>query len=398
MPVDPFAPARLGPVTLRNRVIKAATFEGVTPDALVTRELIDYHLAPARGGVGMTTVAYLAVSPDGRTHRECIWLREEALTGLAQLADEVHRTGAAIAGQIGHAGLVANPKSNGEPSIAPSKNFSAMALRRIREASPADLTRVRDAYARGATILQQAGFDAIEIHLGHNYLLSSFLAPGLNKRTDQYGGSLDNRARYPRSVVEAVKKAVGDRMAVTAKLNMVDAIPGGIKIDESLAYAKMLEEDGCLDALELTGGSSYGNPMFLFRGDVPLEEFAETQPLHIRLAFKVAGAKLLKSYPFEEAFFAESAAKFKAELDLPIVLLGGINRLDTITQAMEDGFEFVAMGRALLHQPDLINEMIAGRQDTGNCIHCNRCMPSIYSGTRCVLEAPAPIIAGKPIL
>ncbi|HUW02796.1 MAG TPA: NADH:flavin oxidoreductase [Acidimicrobiales bacterium] len=397
MAPDPFAPAQLGPITLRNRVIKAATFEGVTPDALVTRELIDYHLAPARGGVGMTTVAYLAVAPDGRTHKECIWVREEALRGLAQLADEVHEAGAAISGQIGHAGLVANPKSNGEPSIAPSKAFSAIALRRIRAASEADLARVRSAYARSAALLAQAGFDAIEIHLGHNYLLSSFLAPGLNKRTDQYGGSLENRARYPRSVVEAVKDAVGDTMAVTAKLNMVDAIPGGIKIDESLAYARMLEADGCLDALELTGGSSYGNPMFLFRGDVPLDEFAETQPLHIRLALKVAGSKLMKGYPFEEAFFAASAAQFKAALDLPIILLGGINRLDTITQAMADGYEFVAMGRALLHQSDLVNEMSAGRQDAGACTHCNRCMPSIYSGTRCVLEDPSPIRGGDPI-
>ncbi len=273
-----------------------------------------------------------------------------------------------------------------------------MALRRIRGADDADLIRVRDAYASGAKLLARAGFDSIEIHLGHHYLLSSFLAPGLNKRTDQYGGSLENRARYPRSVVQAVREAVGDQMAVTAKLNMVDAMPGGLKIDESLEYATMLEADGCLDALELTGGGSYANPMFLFRGDVPLEEFAATQPLHIRMALKVAGSKLLKSYPFEEAYFAESAATFKAELDLPIILLGGINRLDTIVQAMDDGFEFVAMGRALLHQPDLINELAAGDQLAGECIHCNKCMASIYSGTRCVLEAPAPIRAGAPIV
>lgn len=394
---DPFAPAKLGPITLRNRIIKAATFEGVMPDSLVTRELIDYHLAPARGGVGMTTVAYLAVSPDGRTHAECIWMRPEAVPGLAQLADEVHATGAAVAGQIGHAGPVANPRSNGAPSIAPSRAFSALGMRMIKSATHTDLTRVRKAYGRAAALVEQAGFDSIEIHLGHNYLLSAFLAPGLNKRDDIYGGSLENRARYPREVVRTVREALGDRVAFTAKLNMVDAIPGGLKIDESLEVAQMLAEDGCLDALELTGGSSYGNPMFLFRGDAPVAEFAETLPRLLRPGFKVMGDKLMKSYPFEEAYFAEQAARFRDAVDLPIILLGGINRLDTIQAAMADGFAFVAMGRALLHQPDLVDRMRAGEQTAGECIHCNRCMPTIHSGTRCVLIDPEPIAGGSPV-
>jgi len=395
--VDPFAPAKLGPLTLRNRVIKAATFEGVTPDALVTRELIDYHLRPCRGGVGMTTVAYLAVTPDGRTHKECIWLREEALPGLAQLADEVHETGAAIAAQIGHAGPVANARSNGAPSLAPSKSFSPASMKMIREASADDLRRVRAAYADGAVLLERAGFDSIEIHLGHNYLLSAFLAPALNKRTDDLGGSIENRARYPREVVQAVKAAVGDGVAVTVRLNMVDAIKGGLKIDESLQVARMLEADGCVDALELTGGSSFGNPMFLFRGDAPVADLAATLPPLVRFGFKRFGDKLMKSYPFEEAFFLESARRFRDEVDVPLILLGGINRLDTIQNALDEGFAFVAMGRALLHEPELVNRMAGGTQLAGDCIHCNKCMPSIYSGTRCVLQDPDPIEVGAPI-
>ncbi len=137
MAPDPFAPARLGPVTLPNRIVKSATFEGVTPDALVTDALIDFHRAQARGGVGMTTVAYLAVSPEGRTHRRQIWLREEAVPGLRRLTDAVHAEGAAVAAQIGHAGPVANAASNRAAAIAPGKALSPLGFRMTKAATAA---------------------------------------------------------------------------------------------------------------------------------------------------------------------------------------------------------------------------------------------------------------------
>ena len=396
--VDPFAPARLGPVTLRNRIIKAATFEGVMPEALVTPELIEYHRAVAAGGAGMSTVAYLAVAPEGRTHAECIWLRPEAVTGLRRLTDAIHAEGSAAAAQIGHAGPVANSRSNKAASIAPSKRFNPLAMRVIRSATDADIARVTNDYARAARLAADSGFDAIEIHLGHNYLLSAFLSPNLNKRTDSWGGSLENRARFPRQAVQAVRAAVSDKLAVTAKVNMNDGVPGGLKDDESLEFARMLEADGALDALELTGGSSFANPMYLFRGDAPREEFAATLPPHVRLGFKLAGEKLMPDYPFEEAYFLPKARKFLEALDMPLILLGGINRLDTVQSALAEGFAFVAMARALLRQPDLPDRWQVGNATEGNCIHCNRCMPTIYSGTRCIVDHPDPLTVGRPII
>jgi 2,4-dienoyl-CoA reductase-like NADH-dependent reductase (Old Yellow Enzyme family) len=394
MSVDPFAPATLGPLTLRNRIIKSATFEGVVPDALVTDELIDFHRRVAAGGAGLTTVAYLAVAPEGRTHAECLWLRREAVPGLKRLVEAVHAEGGAVAGQIGHAGPVANPKSNGARSLAPSKMFNPLALRRIPAATETDIERITEDYARGAALMEEAGFDAIEIHLGHNYLLSAFLSPRFNKREDQWGGSMENRARFPRQVVQAVREAVGGRVAVTAKLNMTDAMPGGFKIDESLEFAAMLEADGGLDALELTGGSSFGNAMYLFRGPAPRDDFAKTLPLHARIGFKLMGEKLMPDYPWEEGFFRADARRYLEALDLPIILLGGVNKLETIQSSLDEGFSFVAMGRALLREPDLVNRMAAGEAVDTTCIHCNRCMPTIYSGTRCVLDQPDPIEVG----
>jgi 2,4-dienoyl-CoA reductase-like NADH-dependent reductase (Old Yellow Enzyme family) len=394
VPAPVFAPAQLGPITLRNRIIKAATFEGVMPDGLVTDKLIDFHRAVASGGVAMTTVAYLAVSPEGRTDKRCILLRPEAAGGLHRLTDEIHAQGAAAAAQIGHAGPVANARSNGAPALAPSPGFSPMGTR-LRRATEEDITRITEDYRAAAGMVREAGFDCIEIHLGHNYLLSSFLSPKLNRRSDRYGGSLENRARFARRVVEVVRQGAGDTMAVTAKLNMTDGVPGGLWLDESVEVARMLEADGFLDALALTGGSSLANPMYLFRGEAPLREFGATLPPALRLGFRFFGHRFLPSYPFEEAFFLPYARQFRDALTMPLILLGGINRLDTVEHALADDFAFVAMARALLRQPDLVNRMRTGAATESLCIHCNKCMPTIYRGTRCVLvTGPGPPIPG----
>ncbi|HEY1732932.1 MAG TPA: NADH:flavin oxidoreductase [Acidimicrobiales bacterium] len=384
MPPTVFEPARLGPITLRNRIVKAATFEGASPKGVVTDALIDYHLRVADGGVGMTTVAYLAVSPEGRTDRRCLQLRPETVDGLTRLTEAIHRTGAAVAAQIGHAGPVANPKSNGAPALAPSRTVTPLGSV-VRAVTDDDIERITGDFARAAALAVEAGFDSIEIHLGHNYLLSAFLSPKLNRRTDRWGGPVEHRARFPRQVVAAVRAAAGDRVAVTAKLNMTDGVPGGLWVDESLQVATLLEADGHLDALELTGGSSLANPMYLFRGDVPRREVAATLPPVARFGYRLVGRRFMPEYPFEEAFFLPYARQFRAALTMPLILLGGINRLETIERAVDDGFAFVAMARALLRQPDLVNRMRDGTATESLCVHCNKCMPTIYRGTHCVL-------------
>ncbi len=383
-----FAPARLGPVELRNRVIKAATFEGMTPDGLVTDDLIGFHLRPARGGVGMTTVAYCAVSPEGRTGRHQIWMRPEAVPGLRRLTEAVHAEGAAVCAQIGHAGPVANAASTRLPALAPTRRPSPLGMRMTRAASADDLQRITRAHARAAVTAREAGFDAVELHFGHNYLVSSFLSPRLNKRTDEYGGSLANRARPARDIARAVRDAVGGQLAITAKLNMDDGVPGGFWLGESIQVAQWLEADGSVDALELTAGSSLLNPMYLFTGDAPVREFAAVFGQPLRAGIQLAGARFLRSYPYQEAYLLDRARQFRAALTLPLILLGGITRKETMDLAMAEGFAFVALARALLREPDLIRRMQADPGVRSLCIHCNKCMPTIYRGTHCVLVAP----------
>jgi 2,4-dienoyl-CoA reductase-like NADH-dependent reductase (Old Yellow Enzyme family) len=386
---DVLAPATLGPVPLRNRTVKAATFEGRTPHGQVTQELVDYHLAVAEGGIGLTTVAYLAVAPEGRTHREQVVVGPDTEGGLARLAEAVKAAGAAIAGQVGHAGPVANGRSNGVHALAASRMPSPLSMQMVRSATEADLTRVTGAYVATARTLVRAGFDVLELHMAHSYLISSFLAPGLNRRKDRWGGPLEQRARLARQVA---REEVGDAVAVTAKVSLSDGFKGGVTLRETIALLQMLEEDDTLDAVQLSGGSSLMNPMYLFRGDVPAEEFAASMPLPVRWGMRTpVGRAFLKEYPFEEAYFRPKALEVREAVSLPLMLLGGINRLETMQQAMADGFEYVAMGRAVLREPDLVDRLAAGRADAGVCIHCNRCMPTIYSGTRCPVREALPV-------
>jgi 2,4-dienoyl-CoA reductase-like NADH-dependent reductase (Old Yellow Enzyme family) len=380
---DPFRPYQLGPVTLRNRIVKAATFEGLTRDHVVNDELIAFHRAVAAGGVGMTTLAYCAVAPDGCGTPNEIVITPETTPGLARLADAVHDEGAAVSAQLGHAGAVA--AGTGRPGLSPSPVFSPLAMKRTKAVTPDQIGRIVGDFAGAARVVADAGFDAVEIHLGHGYLPSEFLSPRLNKRTDEWGGSLENRARFPRAIATAVRDAVGDRLAVLAKLNMADGVRGGLWLDESVPVAEMLEVDGALDAIELTAGSSLQNPMYLFRGEAPVAEMAAAMPRAIRPAFRLFGRAFLHEYPYDEAYLLPYARQFRAALSMPLILLGGINRLDTVRNALADGFDLVAMGRALLREPDLVGRWQAGETHESLCVHCNKCMATIYRGTRCVL-------------
>ena len=389
---DVFSPAKLGPLTLRNRIIKAATFEARTPGALVSDDLIAFHRAMAAGGVGMTTVAYCAVSQGGRTDDSALWMRPEAVPGLRRLADAVHAEGAAVSAQIGHAGPVANSRSNKATALAPVRFFNPLSMRFAKHATAADIDEVIAAHARAVRYAIDAGFDAVEIHLGHNYFASSFLSPLINRRTDSFGGSLENRAQVARRIIAAVREEVArddtPAIAVTAKLNMADGVRGGISITESLQTARWLQDDGGLDALELTAGSSLVNPMYLFRGAVPLKEFAGAFKPPLRWGIRMTGTKFLRAYPYQDAFLMSDAMKFRAELTMPLILLGGVTNRDTMDDAMAAGFDFVAMGRALLAEPDLINRIQAdgaAGSVRSVCDHCNKCMATIYTRTHCVV-------------
>lgn len=368
--------------------MKCATYETRAKDGLVTDALIDWHLEFAAGGVGMTTLAYCSVAPEGRTFKDQIVMRPEAAPGLARFADAIHAEGAAAAIQLGHAGWFADPKATGTKPVGPSGTFSIHTQRFARAATDADLDRLERDFAAAARLAVDAGFDALEVHVGHGYLLSQFLTPYNNRRTDQWGGSLENRARFPRRIVKAVRAAAGRDVAVWAKLNMEDGFANGMTLDDGLAVARWLEDDGALDALQLTGGHTTKTPMFLMRGDSPLVELfgREKNPVR-RFVLRWGATLMMKNYAFEEAFFMPLARRFRAAVTMPLMLLGGVNQQATMEAAIGEGFDLLAVGRALIRQPDLVKRIAAGDFDGSMCTHCNRCVAYVgHAPTTCPLR------------
>lgn len=389
-----FSPVKLAGLELRNRVIKTATFEGMCPGGVPTEDLIRHHAEIARGGAALTTVAYCGVSPDGLTFDDQMWMHEGVFDTLKALTDAVHSEGGAVSAQLSHCGFFSRKKPQNIPRprgpsacINSYGMFSGIPFGGAM--GPADIQKTLWEYREAAAFVKRAGFDAIEIHMGHGYLLSQFISPATNKRKDVYGGSLENRMRLPLEVLAAVREAVGDDFPILAKLNLDDGFKGGVTIVESCRSAQMLAEAG-INAIVMSGGFTSRSPMYLFRGDSPLLDMVklEKNPLQ-RFVMKQFGGSLFVDSPFEEMYFLEQARQMRAATGVPLVYLGGVSSRQSMLKAMDEGFEFIAMGRALINDPNMVRNAQA---DTycNNCNHCNKCVATMAlpGGIRCVLKEP----------
>ncbi len=386
-----FEAAQLGPLSLRNRIIKTATYEGMTPGGLPSPALTEHHVALARGGVGMTTVAYCSVSSNGRTFREQMYMREAIVPALTALTTAVRDAGAKVSLQLGHCGAFSkNKELRGWRPLAPSfaiNEYGVMSgMPFTRAMNDDDMTQAIDEFGTAAALAVRAGFDAVELHLGHGYLLSQFISPATNRRRDRWGGSLDNRMRLPLAVVAEVRRRVGDTVPILAKTNLRDGFRGGLQIEEAVGVAERLEAAG-VNALVLSGGFTSKSPFYLFRGARPLKEMIEVEknPLQ-RLVLRFLGARVIKEYPFHEMFFLEDARAVRRAVRMPLVLIGGVLSRTSLEAAMQEGFDFVAMGRALIADPDLVNRMQRGEIEKSRCVSCNKCVAEMdRHGVRCVL-------------
>ena len=304
-----FSPFRLGPLTLRNRVVKSATFEGMSRGGLPSAELVAFHRRLAAGGVALTTVAYGAVSPDARTFDTQMWLSPDTLPGLRRLTDAVHAEGGAAAIQLTHCGgfsKSARARTLGGP-LAPSFGLNALGVAHgipfTRAMSERDIETVVDDFGRGAAHAIEAGFDALEVHLGHGYLLSQFLSPATNRRRDRFGGSLEGRLRLPLAVVARVLEVAAGRVPVLAKTNLSDGFAGGLELPEAIEIAQALERAG-VSAIVPSGGFTSKTPFFLLRGERPLRQMIEVDSSALqRMVLRTAGRFIIRAHPFEELFF-----------------------------------------------------------------------------------------------
>jgi 2,4-dienoyl-CoA reductase-like NADH-dependent reductase (Old Yellow Enzyme family) len=370
----------MGPLTLRNRTIRSAAFEGMCPGGRPSESLLRYHHSVAAGGVGMTTVAYTAVTPGGRTFAHQMWMREEIVPELRRLTDAVHREGAAASIQLGDAGYMSDREVTGERALGPSRVFNLFGLALPRAMTAHDMESLVEAFGRAVRLAGEAGFDAVEIQAGHGYLLSQFLSPYTNRRDDAWGGSLENRSRLLRDVLARVRAEAGSRMAVVVKTNVRDGFEGGMELDEAVEVAKTLEREGA-DALILSGGFVSKVPMYVMRGDVPLKEMLETQRrLSRKVGLALFGRLLVKHFPFSEAYFLEDALRVRGAVRLPLVLVGGLRTLEKMEETLQRGFDFVALARPLIIEPDFVRRLERGEARASICEPCNRCMATMYFG------------------
>ena len=389
-----FTPIRIGPLTLRNRFIKTATNEGMARGGVPSQMLVKHHTDMAAGGVGMTTVAYCSVSADGRTFNDQLQLDSRVVPGLRVLTDSVHRQGAAACAQMTHAGAFTFlPRLGTRRPLSASSGLNTAGVvsgRMFRQAmSEADIRRIAGEFSQAARLAREAGFDAVEIHMGHGYLLSQFLSPKYNRRTDEYGGDVERRARFPALVLRRVLDAVGRDLAVTCKLCSTEGFKGGATAEDAAGVARLLEAEGA-HLLVLSGGMNIESPWVMFGSPLPLDAMARPKNPLIRLAARLLKAGGPESLEFHEMYLLEHSRKVRAAVRMPLAYLGGAKSLASIHKAMAEGFDCVAMGRALIHDPDLINKYRLGTATESGCTACNRCVVMMYSpgGTSCVLRSP----------
>jgi len=315
-----------------------------------------------------------------------MWMREAIEEELRALTAAVHSEGGAASIQLGHCGGFSDRAVIGGRQLAPSRVFNTYGLSFSRSMTQADLDQVASDFVNAAQRAVAVGFDAVELHLGHGYLLSQFLSPHTNRRRDRYGGALENRLRFPLRVVSEVVKRLEGQAAVLVKMNLTDGFSGGLDVSEACEVARRLEERG-VDALVLSGGFVSKTPLFMLRGEVPLAEMVAVQgPMWRKLGLWAFGRLFVQKYPYTDLFFLQEAVQVREAVAMPLVLLGGVRSSAHVEQAMEQGFDFVGMGRALLHNPALVNEMaVASGVIQSGCVPCNLCIVEMdRGGVRCV--------------
>ncbi|SIP98220.1 NADH:flavin oxidoreductase [Marinobacterium stanieri] len=389
-----FTPYQLGPITLKNRFIRAGANEAMSLDGVPTRALLKHHRDMARGGVALTTVAYGAVSRRGRTLPNQIWIRPEILPDLKAMADAVHAEGGKISMQLTHGGsFVTSIRVKGRTLSASSGlNKAGLLCGNLlqRAMKESDMEQVAGEFARAAELCREAGFDAVELHMGHGYLLNQFISPLSNRRKDQYGGGAENRARFPARVLQAVKDAVGADMAILAKINVADGVRRGATVEDAIVTGRALQDAGA-DMLVLSGGRNIESGWFMFGSNMNLDEMAKVlKDQKLTLAMIKLSQKGVPKVKFRPMYFLDYSRRIRAELDMPLAYLGGARSMEDVEQAMAEGFEAVTMARPLIHDPELVRKFQQGLISTSGCTNCNGCVPYIYhpGGTRCIENPP----------
>lgn len=358
-----FETTKINGMTLTNRFVRSATWEGMaTDDGEVTPKLTQTMVDLAEGGVGLIISGHAYVSPEGQAGPWQLGIyKDELLDGLKSMCDAVHKAGGIIVAQLAHAGhFAAKALTKQMPHVV--SNFDGLSKSSRHELTKEDIQKLVKAFADAARRAKEAGFDGVQIHSAHGYFLSQFLSPAYNHRRDEYGGSIENRARVHLEVYNAVRDAVGKDYPVLIKINSEDCIENGLTVKDSVTAAKMLADAG-IDAIELSGGTLSSGKLSPSRSGINKEE--------------------------KEAYFKEAAALYKKAIGVPLILVGGMRSLNVAEQTIANKTtDYISMCRPLIREPGLVKRWQSGDTAPAKCKSDNMCFgPALEGkGILCVVE------------
>ena len=370
-----FRPGRIGNLEIKNRFVRSATWENAASESgHVTEPLLDIYRGLAKGGVGLIITSHSVVHPRGMTDPRMIWIADDSYTpSVRKLARAVHEAASdcRVMIQLTHSGRQPTPGTGVEP-VGPSAAYDEFSKQTPREMTLGEIEEVIEAFAHAIRRAREAELDGVELHGAHGYLLSSFLSPRTNRRKDQYGGSVENRCRIVREIVERGHKEAGRDFPILIKMNTVDYLPGGVDIDEAKNVAECLNQIA-LAAFEMSGCT--------WETITRSEEELGFKPYSIPEA---RGDIKTKE---QEAYFWQYAKEIRQVVNKPTILVGGIRSIGKVEEILEEGsIDFCAMCRPLVWEPDLPNRWLRGEgSETAACISCNKCIPEEGS-LRCVFK------------
>ena len=325
---------------------------------------------------------YTSVNRSGLSFDGQLWMREEIVPGLKRITDAVHEAGAKCSIQLGHCGNMTHRATCGCTPVGASSGFNLYSPTFVRRLKVSEIDSLVEDFGHAVDLAREAGFDCVEIHAGHGYLISQFLSPYTNHRRDEYGGSLDNRMRLMRRVITKVMKHAGSDMGVIVKMNMHDGFKGGMQREECLEVARELERLG-VHAIVLSAGFVSKAPMEVMRGAMPLKTMTHYMDMRkfwwLRAMVRLFGRIMVPTVPYKDGYFLEDAKQFREAVKLPLIYVGGLTSLAKMEEVLEAGFQGLQVARALVRDTDFVNKLHTGQMTCSACGHSNYCIGRMYT-------------------
>jgi 2,4-dienoyl-CoA reductase-like NADH-dependent reductase (Old Yellow Enzyme family) len=354
-------------------------------DGFPTDHLFKLYERLSKGGVGLIITGYTYVSRDGKFKAMLGMDTDRHVSRYKKLVDHVHQNGAKIAMQINHCGRQTTREMTGSQPMAPSVVKDKSLLVTPREMTEADIERIIEAFARAGQRVKESGFDAVQLHGAHGYLISQFLCPYTNRRNDKWGGSVENRLRIVEEIYERTRKCVGDDYPILIKISAYDYMKNGLESEEGILMAKKIAEMG-FDGIEVSCGIGEDGGSTL-RGDIPFDvildewDMYKNKGLLFKFMMRKFGSNLIKPIPFTQGFNRENAKIIKNQVNIPIFAVGGMIDPTKMEETIQNGeADYISLSRALVTDPKFPQKIKNGSRELSRCIHCNLCL--FYLTTR----------------